>query len=184
MRSFEIVEGSKRKTAPCAVLEWNAEKGSGTIRIANWATPEDLPFALALILEKGSRSVDAEQTRRWIEERVVPSGRQNLGQVLKAHGLDSYDPLALLIAAEGRCSQDDFFIRETGCHTDEDMPAIGPLLKDTRKQTGYTQQELAKRAGVQQSLISRLENDESNPTIGLLSDIARALRKRLVIGFE
>lgn len=183
MRRFEIIDGSKRRSAPCATLEWDQKRNTGTISIAPHAAPEALPFSLALIAEHGSRTLDADQTRRWIEERVVPASRQNLGQVLNAHGLDHYDPLELLIAHEGRCAQDDYYIKEVGesSASDEASLQAGRLFRTMRKQAGYTQQELAKRAGVQQSLISRLENDELNPTLNLLSDIAKALGRTLTL---
>lgn len=68
--------------------------------------------------------------------------------------------------------------------------ALGPeyeLLRsilDRRLEKGYTQTELAKRAGTKQSAISRLESGEYNPTIGFLQKIAGALGAELAVGLR
>ena len=47
----------------------------------------------------------------------------------------------------------------------------------------YIQKELAEKIGTKQSAISRLENGDYNPSVELLSKIAEALDKELVIKF-
>ena len=43
-----------------------------------------------------------------------------------------------------------------------------------RKQLGWTQQQLAKASGIQQSEISRIERGQGNPTYSTLEALARA----------
>jgi DNA-binding XRE family transcriptional regulator len=50
-----------------------------------------------------------------------------------------------------------------------------------RKSQKWTQQQLAKVSGVQQSEISRIERGQANPTFRTLQQIAQALKK--TIGF-
>lgn len=50
-----------------------------------------------------------------------------------------------------------------------------------RKEQNWTQQQLAKVSGVQQSEISRIERGQANPTFRTLQQIAHALKK--TIGF-
>ncbi len=50
-----------------------------------------------------------------------------------------------------------------------------------RKRQKWTQQQLAKVSGVQQSEISRIERGQANPTFRTLQQLAQALKK--TIGF-
>jgi DNA-binding XRE family transcriptional regulator len=50
---------------------------------------------------------------------------------------------------------------------------------DARVAKKLTQEELAKKAGVTQNTIARLESGTTNPTIGTISRVARALGKEL-----
>ena len=54
---------------------------------------------------------------------------------------------------------------------------------DARKQRNLTQEELARRSGVHQSDISKIENGTRNPSIKMLRKIARGLNMKLEIKF-
>ena len=47
----------------------------------------------------------------WVRERVIPSGRQNIKDILNNHRMKSYDEMRFLEISEGRCSQDSLYIR-------------------------------------------------------------------------
>lgn len=49
---------------------------------------------------------------------------------------------------------------------------------------GITQKELAEKIGTKQSVISRLESGNANPSIGFLKKLAAALNTRLEIKFS
>ena len=57
-------------------------------------------------------------------------------------------------------------------------------LIETRIEYGLTQKELAKKCGIKQSNISRLESGKSNPTIKFLQKIAKAMDTDLFIEFR
>lgn len=51
------------------------------------------------------------------------------------------------------------------------------ILKEWRLKRGYTQNELAQRSGVKQSIISDVENNVAqNPTVATVYSLSRALR--------
>lgn len=52
---------------------------------------------------------------------------------------------------------------------------IGPKLRKIRSERGYSLGELAERTGLTASFLSQLERDMTNPSIGTLRDICRAL---------
>lgn len=61
---------------------------------------------------------------------------------------------------------------------------ISRALIAKRIQEKISQKELAKRANTTQAVISRLENMNANPSIGLLQKIASALNLRLKIQLQ
>lgn len=56
-------------------------------------------------------------------------------------------------------------------------------LIEARKDAGMTQAELAQASGIDQSVISKLETGDSNPTIQTLTRIAKGMGKRLTLKF-
>ena len=67
-----------------------------------------------------------------------------------------------------------------------DVPVRGStvLLKAFREDAGVSLTDLAAKAGMQKSSLSRLENQDRNPTVRTLERIAAALGKRLVVRVE
>lgn len=86
--------------------------GNSYIEINDGVGEWDLPFILDYFVKNGERTVPPYWTNRWISQRVVPSDRQNISQILKKNKLTEYDELQLLIISEGRCSQDDCCIKK------------------------------------------------------------------------
>jgi transcriptional regulator with XRE-family HTH domain len=58
------------------------------------------------------------------------------------------------------------------------------FLKDVRRRTGVTQATLARRLGVSQAAVAKLERRDANPTIATLDGALRALGQRLVLTAE
>jgi transcriptional regulator with XRE-family HTH domain len=58
------------------------------------------------------------------------------------------------------------------------------LLKDARRQAGLTQTELARRLGVSQAAVAKLERPGANPAIVTLDDALRETGQRLVLATE
>lgn len=112
MRRFEIIDGARRNARPCAILSWDDEADALSIDIDGRADEASVPMFFIPFLRKGRWHIGDAWVRRWVEERVLPAGRQNLGEVLRANNLEFYEPMMLLVSGEGRCAQDDFYIRE------------------------------------------------------------------------
>lgn len=58
------------------------------------------------------------------------------------------------------------------------------LLKDARRRAGLTQAELARRLGISQAAVAKLERPGANPTLDTLDDMLRAAGQRLVLTTE
>lgn len=68
---------------------------------------------------------------------------------------------------------------------DDIQPEIEILkaLSDARLKSGITQKELAKKCGISQGDISKIEHGKKNPSIKLLQRIADGMNMRLEIKF-
>ncbi|MBQ6132538.1 MAG: helix-turn-helix transcriptional regulator [Lachnospiraceae bacterium] len=59
--------------------------------------------------------------------------------------------------------------------------AVAREIRDSRKTSRLTQQELADLSGTQKSNISRLESGTYNPTLDFLSKVASSMGRRVSI---
>lgn len=65
-----------------------------------------------------------------------------------------------------------------------EMEKIAQQIKDVRLNLGYTQKDLAKKLGVIQQYISKIENGHENISIDTLKKVADALDKKLIVKFS
>lgn len=64
------------------------------------------------------------------------------------------------------------------------MDNIGELIKSVRKQKGYTQKQLAEKAGVSNNSLIRYENGETSPSMQTLQLISNALDVDLLAEYK
>lgn len=69
------------------------------------------PLLLTSYIKKGILTIPREISFLWVKERIIPSGRQNIGSILNTHKLKQYDELTFLELSNGRCSQDYLYIK-------------------------------------------------------------------------
>lgn len=84
------------------------------IEIPKETDPWDLPFILFDFAQKGQYTIDAVWSMGWVRQRIVPTDRQNLGQILRENGLSEYDEYKLLMLSHGRCEQDGCYLTAIG----------------------------------------------------------------------
>ena len=97
-----------------AFLECYERPRSFFFELPPHADPWSLPFILHEFAQRGQHTVSADWSLRWVQSRLVPPERQNLGEVLRVNGLSEYDELRLLELTEGRCAQDGCYLVPTG----------------------------------------------------------------------
>ncbi|QEC51950.1 helix-turn-helix protein [Anseongella ginsenosidimutans] len=60
---------------------------------------------------------------------------------------------------------------------------LGKTIKDYRVRKGYKQNEFAEKCGLTQAYLSKIENNQKEPTLAVLKTIAGALQLPLPILF-
>jgi hypothetical protein len=102
------------------------------IEIPSELSSDNAPMILDHEIEYGRDYVDAEWSKKWVCNRIVPRDRQNLGHVLRDSGLEEYNEYKLLLFGDGRCAQDDCYIEPI---TEEQLP---DEIKERKKQRIYS----------------------------------------------
>lgn len=69
------------------------------------------PLIFSSKVRQGNYSIGRELSKLWINERVIPSGRQNIDSILANAKMQYYDEMTLLEKASGRSSQDSMYIK-------------------------------------------------------------------------
>lgn len=110
MKIFAIRDETDFTDKDIAYLIYFEQDKRFYIELPDDADPWETPLILSSFLEKGQRTVNAYWSEMWVRQRIVPSDRQNLGQILKANDLETYDEFELLMLADGRCAQDDYYL--------------------------------------------------------------------------
>ena len=111
MKAYAIRDASIDKERDLAWLLYYEEERAFHIEICDDVDEWDVPLILSSFVRRGKRALDPYWSRMWVEQRIVPPDRQNLGMILKETGLQEYDEHKLLVLADGRCAQDECFIK-------------------------------------------------------------------------
>lgn len=181
MRRFEVIQGERVGSSPCGELTYDAGSGQFEFAAADGAGACDVPAMFAPFVAQGTH-VPGHWVNAWVQERIAPPSRQNIGQILREHGLDAYDPCALLMARGGRSTQDGLYLREIEPEA-RYADGVGKALAQARARAGLSQSELARRSGLKQAEVSKIERGQANPTLKTLGRLADGLNTRLEITF-
>ena len=110
MRAYAIRDASIDKSRDLAWLLYYEREDTFHIEISEDVDEWDAPLILSSFVKRGVRALDPYWSRVWVEQRIIPRDRQNLGMILKENGLHEYDTHRLLVLSDGRCAQDECFI--------------------------------------------------------------------------
>ena len=110
MKIFAIRDESNEEQSDLAYLLYYEHEKRFYIELPENTDPWDAPLLLSSFVKKGETTVNSYWSKLWVEQRIVPSDRQNLGQILKDNKLKEYDEFELLMLTMGRCAQDDYYL--------------------------------------------------------------------------
>lgn len=110
MKIFAIRDESKSDQIDLAYLLYYELEKRFYIELPDNSDPWETPLLLSSFVKKGETTVNSYWSKLWVQQRIVPADRQNLGQILKENNLKAYDEFELLTIGAGRCAQDDYYL--------------------------------------------------------------------------
>lgn len=86
--------------------------------------------------------------------------------------------------AQNFCRQSPTELNSLGCHSYgmgriSTKQKLGNILKEQRKNKGWSQEQLSFAAKVDRSYISEIENGQRNPSLQTLNKLAKALEVKI-----
>lgn len=112
MKSYAIYDADLNRTTPIGYMFYYEKAEEFVIELCENLDEWDVPLLFQGLVRKGCYTVSKENSLLWVKERVIPSGRQNIGMILKNHRLKKYSEMAFLAISKGRCSQDSCYLEE------------------------------------------------------------------------
>ena len=119
MKIFAVKDEEDFSRKALAYLLYYERPKQFYIELPDDADPWETPLILSSFAKQGERTINAYWSKLWVQQRIVPMDRQNLGQILKDNGLKEYDEFDLLMLADGRCAQDSYYLEPIGA---SDLP--------------------------------------------------------------
>lgn len=116
MTVFEIRDGSIREDRLdkiIGILYYFERDERFYIELMNEVDEWDGPALFMKKIREGVRSIDHVSALKWVNERIIPRERQNLGAILRDNGLKEYNEYRMLMLSEGRCSMDEEYIKKS-----------------------------------------------------------------------
>ena len=110
MKSFEIID--EENNLNIGILLYYEKEKAFIIELADGLDEWSAPLLFTKFVSQGIYTIPRDASLMWVKERVIPSGRQNIGAILNNHKLKSYDEMKFLELSQGRCSQDSLFIKK------------------------------------------------------------------------
>ena len=110
MRIYEIVDEEINEVV--GTLLYYEKRRAFIIELKENLDEWTAPLLFTAFVKKHVYSMSEKVSLMWVRERIVPSGRQNIGSILNTHKLKEYDEMKFLELSNGKCSQDNLYIRK------------------------------------------------------------------------
>ena len=107
MKIFAIRDESSQEQKDLAYLLYYEQEKRFYIELPENADAWETPLLLDSFVKRGETTVNSYWSKIWVQQRIVPPDRQNIGEILRDNHLKEYDEYALLMLAMGRCAQDE-----------------------------------------------------------------------------
>ena len=112
MKRYAIKNDRYGKDKTLAVLTYDDANNTYTIDVPEENTEREVPFMISLFVKRGQRHIGNEWSMKWVQSRVTPPSRQNIGQILRVNHMKRYNEHDFLVKNQGRCCQDECYIEE------------------------------------------------------------------------
>lgn len=119
MKSYAIFDQELNRDSAIGYLFYYEKSKSFVIELCRDLDEWEAPLLFQKLVREKQYTVPRDISLMWVKERVIPSGRQNIGSILKQHKLKGYSEIAMLTLSKGKCSQDACYIEEV---TESEVP--------------------------------------------------------------
>ena len=110
MKIYEIYD--EENDMSLGILMYYEKSKGYVIELQSYLDEWSAPLLFSKYVKENIYTIPSDVSFLWVKERVIPSGRQNINDILKLHNLKEYDEMKFLEIAEGRCSQDSICIKK------------------------------------------------------------------------
>ena len=110
MKIFAIRDESTQEQKDLAYLLYYKQEKQFYIELPENADAWETPLLLDSFVKRRETTVNSYWSKIWVQQRIVPIDRQNIGEILRDNHLKEYDEYELLMLAMGRCAQDDYYL--------------------------------------------------------------------------
>jgi len=119
-----------------------------------------------IFCEHWARIKKSMREDKWNEPRIV------FWQAIYERLLEKYREKGITLRKEIQLIKDPLCVK------------MGKMIRDARKEQGLSQKDLAKKLGISQQIISRVEKGRENISLATLTNITRALGVKAEISFS
>ena len=119
MKAYAIYDEDVEVKCPIGYLYYYDKCNEFIIELSSELDKWNTPLLFSSYVENNIYTIPKATSLLWVKERVIPSGRQNIGSILKNHKMKQYNEMKLLELSGGRCSQDNCYIKKVEY---EDVP--------------------------------------------------------------
>ena len=120
MKSYAIFDEEGNRDTAIGYLFYYEKAEKFIIELCKDIDEWSAPLLFQKAVRDGIYTIPHSMSKRWVEERIIPSGRQNIGSILKNHKMQYYNEMTFLKLSNGRCAQDSCYIEEIPY---EDIPS-------------------------------------------------------------
>jgi len=119
MKSYAIYDEQLERVEPIGYLFYYEKAQSFIIELSSDLDEWQAPLLFQGLVRRGIYTIPKDIALMWVRERIIPSGRQNIGEILRTHKLKEYSEIAMLTLSKGRSSQDACYVKEV---REDDIP--------------------------------------------------------------
>lgn len=119
MKNYAIYDEQLECVEPIGYLFYYEKAQSFIIELSSDFDEWQVPLLFQGLVKNGIYTVPKDIALMWVRERIIPSGRQNIGEILRTHKLKDYSEIAMLTLSKGHSSQDACYVKEI---REEDVP--------------------------------------------------------------
>lgn len=110
MKIYRIEDVQDHKSV--GTLLYYEKKKEFIVELEEYLDEWTAPLHFVHLVKRGIYTVPRKQSYMWVKARIIPSGRQNISEILKNHKLECYDEMKFLELSQGKCSQDNLYIKK------------------------------------------------------------------------